>query len=301
MAFRQVHAHSPDCPVRAFFTRGIVFPAHWHEDVELVVLLRGRMELFLDGDRIVLNPGDGVLAAPRAIHAYNGVGGMGVILIFPPLASVPTGVSDAVVPPVRSRLLRAGTVGVAGDTSLIDLATLGAHVARSPVAELPGKALILAGLAAVLRGLFVSNEPHGGASSGAAESTALRGDPHAAAASPESRIRRALAYLEDHFADHVTISAAAAAAGLSPWYFSRLFPRLTGNRFVDWVAARRLAEAERLLTDSDLSVTEIADESGFGGIRALDRAFRKRRGMSPRSFRLRSSVSPPVLPTPDNG
>ena len=284
MAFHEIRKHSPDAPVRAFTTENIVFPAHWHEDVELVVILEGRMDFFLEGERHALLAGDGVLAAPRAIHAYGGGGCRVAIFIFPPLAALPSGVGEAAIPPLRSRVLRAagaadgGVANGRADSPLVELARLGVSTAAGKAA---GKALVLFGVAAALRGLFADRT----------ESGEARGE---GGASGEARIRRALAYLEDHYAGKVSAAAAASAAGLSPCYFSRLFPRLAGARFVDWVAFRRLAEAERLLADSDLGIAEIAEESGFGGIRALDRAFASRRGMNPREYRLRSAAETAV-------
>jgi len=273
MAFHEIREPSPDAPIRAFVTENIVFPAHWHEDVELVVILEGRMDFFLEGERYTLLAGDGVLAAPREIHAYGGGGGRVAIFIFPPLAALPAGMAEAAIPPLRSRVLRANR-DVDETSPLVAMARLGISIAAGTA---PGKALVLFGVAAALRGLF-ADPNESGASSGTG------------GAGGEARIRRALAWLEDHYAARVTAAAAAAVAGLSACYFSRLFPRFAGVRFVDWVAFRRLAEAERLLAGSDLGIAEIAEESGFGSIRALDRAFASRRGMNPREFRQRSAA-----------
>jgi len=279
MAYHENRRHDPLFPIAVNPCQDIVFPAHWHEDIELVVLLEGEMDFFIDGVKHHLKAGDGALAAPRAIHAYDGVGSRGIIFIFPPLAALPSGVAETTIPPLRNAVIRAG----ASALSIAEIACAGAAAARSTA---PGKALVVTGAAALLRGLFAD-------AAATARTTAAAGTGNAAATSTvhaaggEARIRRALAYLEERFAGKVSMVDAARAAGISSCYFSRLFPRLTGLRFVDWLVSRRLAEAERLLSSSDLSISEIAEESGFGGIRSMDRAFKSRRAINPREFRRR--------------
>jgi AraC family transcriptional regulator of adaptative response / DNA-3-methyladenine glycosylase II len=52
----------------------------------------------------------------------------------------------------------------------------------------------------------------------------------------------------------------------------------------------RLEEATRLLEESNLSVTQIANLAGFGSIRSLNRAFRQANGLSPTEYRKRRKI-----------
>lgn len=77
----------------------------------------------------------------------------------------------------------------------------------------------------------------------------------------------------------------AAAARLSPNHFSTLFRRHTGQRFVDYVASRRLHAAEELLRDLSLNVSEVARRVGYDDPNYFARRFRHRHGMSPHEWR----------------
>ena len=52
--------------------------------------------------------------------------------------------------------------------------------------------------------------------------------------------------------------AAAAEVGLNPFHFCKMFKRLTGRTFVDYVNLTRMNEAERSLRERTLTITEIA-------------------------------------------
>jgi len=272
MAFREIRQHDPNQPVFAGRARDLVFPAHWHEDVEAFVVIRGSAGFFLDGERIRMHTGDGALIAPRSIHAYEGKDSEIALFIFPPMASVSAGLSENAIPVLRSAIACQG-IGSDSVTPLVRVAQTGLEAAET---EAPQKALILAGTVAVLRGLICA---------GTNPWCAVDLEPSLPGA--EARILRVLAYLEDRYASTVSLEEAARVAGLSRFYFSRLFKRMTGVGLVDWLTARRLAEAERLLHSSDLSIRDIAEEAGFSGLRALDRAFLCHHGLSPRDYRQR--------------
>ena len=80
-----------------------------------------------------------------------------------------------------------------------------------------------------------------------------------AAADPESDetehrlISAAKAYLTSHIPD-ATLERTALTAGLSPSYFSRLFHRVTGETFSDFLMRLRMETAARLLSESDLKL-----------------------------------------------
>ena len=270
MAFREIRQHDPSQPVFAGRARDLVFPAHWHEDVEAFVVLRGSAGFFLDGEHTRLQTGDGALIAPRSIHAYDGKDSEIALFIFPPMASISAGLSENAIPALRSSLLCRTGESDPG-TPLLRVALTGIEAAET---ELPQKALILAGTVAILRGLFSAAVDH-----------KRKVSPDPTLPGTEARILRVLAYLEESYASPVSLETAARIADLSRFYFSRLFKRMTGVGLVDWLTARRIAEADRLLRSSDLCIRDIAEEAGVSGLRALDRAFLSFHGLSPRDYR----------------
>ena len=82
-----------------------------------------------------------------------------------------------------------------------------------------------------------------------------------------------------------TFSAIARENGISPGHLRRLFKQATGGTPGYARSNELLIRAERLLSHSQLNVSEIANRLGFGSIYAFSRFYKKHRGISPLQFR----------------
>lgn len=65
---------------------------------------------------------------------------------------------------------------------------------------------------------------------------------------------------------------------LNPSYLSRIFKKLMGIGFSDYLQWIRVREAEALLPNKKLSIREISELTGFGGVQTMNRAFKKHCG-----------------------
>jgi len=84
-----------------------------------------------------------------------------------------------------------------------------------------------------------------------------------------------------------TVAEAAELCGLSQRHFQRLFAQTMGVGFRQFRLRARLAQAERMLTTSNLCLDRIAEETGFIDRSHLHRHFAKRYGCAPGAFRKR--------------
>ena len=78
---------------------------------------------------------------------------------------------------------------------------------------------------------------------------------------------------------------AAAVAGVTPPYLSKVFKTETGVSFVDYLNGIRVEQAKYLLLSSDSSLKEIAGATGFGDQSYFTRIFRLSTGVSPGKYR----------------
>jgi AraC-like DNA-binding protein len=98
-------------------------------------------------------------------------------------------------------------------------------------------------------------------------------------------VRRARALLDERYGERWRVSDLAAGSGLSASHLAELFTREVGVPPHRYLLERRLDRAAELLATSDLPVTAIAVDVGFGSGPHLSRAFRAGYGTSPREYR----------------
>jgi AraC family transcriptional regulator len=102
---------------------------------------------------------------------------------------------------------------------------------------------------------------------------------------PQARLRRVLEYMQAHLDHELSLAALAAVAGMSPYYFSRLFKQSTGLSPHQYLLQQRVERAKRLLADARLSITEVAQQVGFASQAHLTMVFHQRVGTTPRQYR----------------
>jgi len=96
----------------------------------------------------------------------------------------------------------------------------------------------------------------------------------------------ALAWIEAHLLEPMTVKSIADHAGYSASRFSRGFTRLQGESVMSYVRGRRLEVAmRRILTEPDIRIIDLAFDSGFDSQEAFTRSFAKAFGHPPGRLR----------------
>lgn len=92
-------------------------------------------------------------------------------------------------------------------------------------------------------------------------------------------------YIDRNLGTPLSLSELAERSFYNPSYFSRIFKEKFGVGFIEYVTKRRLEAAVRRLTESELSIDEIASEVGFSDRTSLHHAFVRHLGQTPADFR----------------
>lgn len=93
-----------------------------------------------------------------------------------------------------------------------------------------------------------------------------------------------LAYVEDHLADHITLSDTARRFYVSESTISHTFKEKMGTSFYRCITQRRLIAAKTLIMEG-ATLEDVARQVGFGDYSGFYRAFKQEFGISPRQFR----------------
>ena len=103
--------------------------------------------------------------------------------------------------------------------------------------------------------------------------------------SESRRVRKVKDYISEHYAEELRLDDLAAMVGMAPSAFSRFFKQHTTRNLQDYIIDVRLGRAARMLVDTTTGISEICYACGFNNLSNFNRAFKNRRGYTPRDFR----------------
>lgn len=102
---------------------------------------------------------------------------------------------------------------------------------------------------------------------------------------PRHKLVRVLDLINSDLSADLPLQVLAQTAGLSEYHFLRLFKQSTGITPHQYVLRQRIGRAKQLLTESDLSITEISYSLGFSTPAHFTHHFRRQTGMTPSDLR----------------
>ncbi len=101
-----------------------------------------------------------------------------------------------------------------------------------------------------------------------------------------SRLEPVFRFIEGHFAETITIDDLAEIVDVSPQHLCHLFKETMGHRPFEYVNSFRIARSKDfMVTEPDLSLSEIARKSGYESLSYFSSVFRKLEGISPGEYR----------------
>jgi len=99
------------------------------------------------------------------------------------------------------------------------------------------------------------------------------------------QIYKAITYINQNYGKDISAADCAAHINMSYSYFSRTFKAVTGKTFKQYLSEARINHAEKELTLTDKSITEICFDCGFGDVSYFIAQYKALRGKTPHKFR----------------
>jgi AraC-like DNA-binding protein/ligand-binding sensor protein len=98
-------------------------------------------------------------------------------------------------------------------------------------------------------------------------------------------ISKAKEFIQEHQTENLRLSHVAKACNTSTFYFCKMFKKVTGINFTDYLSRVRIEKSKNLLLNPNLRVSEIAFEVGFQSLTHFNRVFKRILGQSPTEYR----------------
>ena len=99
------------------------------------------------------------------------------------------------------------------------------------------------------------------------------------------RLDKVYSYVSQEFTRHITLSEMAALVSMTDQAFSRYFKSKTGKTFTQFVNEYRLVHACKLLSEEDMTITDVCYASGFNNFSHFNKKFKEHTGESPSAYR----------------
>lgn len=98
-------------------------------------------------------------------------------------------------------------------------------------------------------------------------------------------IREAIQFIDQHLKDELSLKDVAEYVHLNPSYFSVLFKEQVNLTFSEYITRRRMQRAKELLITTNLTISEVAEESGYKTTKYFIKLFKEMEGTTPNVYR----------------
>ena len=98
-------------------------------------------------------------------------------------------------------------------------------------------------------------------------------------------------YINNNFSKDRTLSSISELFYISPYYFSRIFKKSTGFSFVDYLNGIRIKESQKLLQNTQMNISDIAETVGYNSSTHFGRVFKSITGITPLEYRKRGKTT----------
>ncbi len=252
-------------------------PAHWHEEVELSVIINGSMYYAVEGEKdILLEEGDVLFINAKKLHYGYSAGGRcntGSVVFHPKLIAENFTLYHTYVEPVLGDS-GFGYLLVKGKEAAAQV--LWTHMDRIFAAKAAGqKGYLMECLSECMlmwTWLYRRWDSLTQEGSSADEAGLILQ-------------KRMLMYITQHYAEDISLEDIARSASVSRSTCCRIFKEQLKKSPNEFLNEYRLRAGRHLLAETDSSVTEIAARCGFSSAGYFGRQFQKEYGQTPMQFR----------------
>lgn len=249
---------------------------HWHKEVEIVYVLHGSVNMYLDQKQYMLHEDDIIVVNSMSVHKIERTSQDNVLLA---LQFGPELLNNNAFISCNSALNKDQ------DAQLYDIKRYLAQMVWEINKKAQGYQSYTMGRLQTLCGCLLRYFADG--TNPATEEGSKDYD--------YKRLNRVLTYIDTHYNEKISLQDMAHSEHLSLHYFSHFFTDKIGIPFQKYLTLIRLEKAQAQLAGSEKSISEIALDCGFANVKLFNKYFKEKYGCTPGSYRETSADEPERL------
>lgn len=245
---------------------------HWHDDLELIYVLEGKFTATLNGEEVVMGPGDTLFVTGGQLHAGFAENCKYQVTVFDPqlLFHLPDpckayihGLLNGNA--VMTSYFPAEKTEIRNSVQQLFLTAFEGNEGQN--------SLLIYGYLLQFFGCLCKEHAY-----------AKNDLPHRSDARNVRHLKQVLEYISIHYREPISLEQLAKTANMNPKYFCRFFRKMTRRTPMDYVNYHRIECACRALISTEKNVTEVAFECGFNDISYFIKTFREHKGVTPGKY-----------------
>lgn len=274
----RLHYDDPDFQMfchRNFIRANEIFPGmtiHWHADIEFIYVAEGCVSYQLNDKKVLMKAGEGIFVNSGQLHLIISENSDCILycLIFHPmlLCSSKHIENKYVAPVIRNDAVPYLMLSesIPWQKEILQHICSLYHLSQSGSKEME----MMKTLFELWNVLFCNLDM-------SEHKTGYYGGLDA--------IRQMIRFIHDEYKNKITLDDLCRAGGVGRTNCSKLFEKYVSSTPIDYVISYRITKSTALLLNTDLSITQIALESGFSSASFFTETFRKKIGLTPQEFR----------------
>lgn len=256
-----------------------IFPMHWHDEMEIIKIVKGKFIVNINLKEYVIEEGDIVILKPCTLHSfkqYNDEKMISKTMMFD-LSMLNNNVTDACsikyfTPFIDNKvsypsIIKPDNKGYESIRESIDKLFL-CYEEKNQFFELKLKSYLFELFYIFFEECFEIHK----------YSTKIKDDT-------TDNIKTVLEYIKLNYEKNITIKDLASVINFSEHYFMKFFKKYMGITCIDYINDYKLNIATNLLETTDIQVMEIANKVGISNVSYFNRIFKKKFNLTPKEYR----------------
>ncbi len=231
-------------------------PAHIHDNIELIYIIRGTAKAFYDGKEYSLSAEDAFIAFPQRVHYFYESRDIEAVISIIPIEYLPE---------FRNLFIEKNILipHITDVPSLTGILLKDAATKKTSYHKAFQRGAILSAFSLLFDKAEFTDKKN----------------------TDSSTLQKILDYCESNYKENISLEDISKELFISKSYISHIFSEKVQMGFRDYINSLRVSFALNHLKDGKLSISEVASECGFESIRSFNRAFKKIYDATPTEYK----------------